>query len=221
MDSVNYNDSSGNSATAANRRSPERTRERILGSALAEFSDKGYGGARVDEIARRSGANKRMLYHYFGNKDDLFLAVLEKAYADIREAEGKLNLANMEPLEAMRRLVDFTFTHSFRNPAFIRILNSENLHRARHLRRSTKIQKMHSPLVGTIGLILDRGEEAGVFRKGVDPVQLYVSIAALGYFYCSNIHTLSTIFGRDLNAEEAVDERRRHAIEVILGYLRP
>lgn len=208
-------------AVGAGRRNPARTRERILQAALAEFAAKGMGGTRVDEIAARAGANKRMIYHYFGSKADLFLAVLEHTYAMIREGERALSLADLDPPSAMRRLIEFTFDHFVAHPEFITLLNSENLHRARHLARSTRVREMHSPLVATIATIISRGAARGDFRDDVDPMQLYISIAGLGYFYLSNIHTLATIFGQDLGAPEARASRRRHMVEVILGYLRP
>ncbi len=221
MDAVNNNGTKTPRPGNAARRNPQRTREQILDAARVEFSDKGLEGARVDEIARRAGANKRMLYHYFGNKEDLFLAVLERAYAEIRRHENELNLKALDPIEGMRRLVGFTFNYFVDNPYWISLLNSENLHHARHLRKSTAIRKMHSPLLDLIEDLLDRGQAAGVFRSGVDPVQLYISVAALGYFYFSNLNTLGTIFGRDLLAETALEERHRHVIDVILGFLRP
>jgi len=221
MEAVNKTGERQRTGAARTRRDPERTRERILEAALFEFSDKGLEGARVDEIARRAGSNKRMLYHYFGNKDELFRAVLENAYADIREAERELNLRDMDPVDGVRRLVDFTFTYPAANPRLIRLLYNENLHRAEHLRDSAIIREMHSPLIDGIDDLLRRGQGNGVFRDGVDPVQLYISIAALGYFYYSNIHTLSAIFGRDLKAQNAVAERKHHIADVILGFLRP
>lgn len=203
------------------KRNPERTRERILAAAVEEFAAHGFGGARVDTIADRAGANKRMLYHYFGNKDELFLATLEAVYAHIRSHERELHLDDFAPVEAMRQLVTYTFDYFVENPHFIRLLNTENLFEAAHLKRSRSIRDMHTPLVAQIGQILDRGVRAGVFRTGVDPVQLYISIAGVGYFYLSNIHTLSTIFGQPLGSPGAIDERRRLVVEVILGYLRP
>ena len=181
-------------AARSQRRDPARNRARILKAAVAEFARYGLGGARVDRIAARAGANKRMLYYYFGNKDDLFLAVLEDSYARIRSAERALHLTDLDPREAMRRLVEFTWNYYLGHPEFLTLLNSENLHRARHVRRSRNIVAMHSPFVAMIKQVLDRGARAGEFRRGVDPVQLYISIAALGYFYLSNRHTLSTIF---------------------------
>ncbi len=203
------------------RRDPERTRENILRAALAEFADKGLGGARVDEIAQRAGANKRMLYHYFGNKEDLFLAVLERAYERIRGAETRLHLTELEPIAGMRELIRFTFNYLVEAPHFIRLLNSENLHQARHLKKSKRVRELHSEMLAMIGDLLRRGAERGDFRDDVDPTQLFISITGVCYFYFSNIHTLSTIMGADLSAKAALQTREAHAIAVILGYLRP
>ena len=221
MDAVNNNGAKPLRPGNAAKRNPERTREQILDAARTEFSEKGLEGARVDEIARRAGANKRMLYHYFGNKEDLFLAVLERAYAKIRQHESELNLKALDPVQGMSRLVGFTFSYFVENPYWISLLNSENLHRARHLKKSAEIRKMHSPLLDLIEDLLDRGQNAGVFRSGVDPVQLYISVAALAYFYFSNHNTLATVFGRDLLTDAALEERRQHVTDVILGFLRP
>ena len=206
-------------AARSQRRDPARNRGRILRAAVAEFARYGLGGARVDRIAARAGANKRMLYYYFGNKDDLFLAVLEDSYARIRSAERALHLTDVDPREAMRRLVAFTWNYYLLHPEFLTLLNSENLHRARHVRRSRNIVAMHSPFVAMIKQVLDRGARAGEFRRGVDPVQLYISIAGLGYFYLSNRHTLSTIFERDLLAPKSKAERLKHMTGLVLGYL--
>jgi AcrR family transcriptional regulator len=206
-------------ATRNQRRDPARNQVRILKAAVAEFARHGLGGARVDRIAARAGANKRMLYYYFGNKDDLFLAVLEDSYARIRSAERALHLTDVDPREAMRRLVEFTWRYYLQHPEFLTLLNSENLHRARHIRRSRNIVAMHSPFVAMIKQVLDRGARAGAFRRGVDPVQLYISIAGLGYFYLSNRHTLSTIFERDLLAPKSKAERLKHMTGLVLGYL--
>jgi AcrR family transcriptional regulator len=200
-------------------RDPERTRARILEAARAEFAAHGLGGARVDRIAVAADANKRMLYYYFGNKDDLFLAVLEGAYEHIREAEKALRLTEVDPPEAIRRLVAFTWEYYLEHPEFMTLLNSANLHKARHLEKSTKVRSMHSPFVAMIEEILERGRKSGVFRAGVDPVQLYVSIASLTYFYLGNKYTLSAIFGRDLLSPRARAERLAHMTDLVLGYL--
>ena len=202
-------------------RDAEASRARILAAATAEFARHGLSGARVDTIARRAKANKRMLYYYYGGKEALFLAVLEAAYARIRGEEQKLDLTAKPPVEGMRELVTFTWRHFIAHPEFISLLNTENLHRAKHLKRSTRIRSLHSPLIATISDLLARGTRAGVFRAGIDPVQLYVSIAALGYFYLSNAYTLSTIFGRDLTAPKAKEERIAHVVDLVLGALAP
>ncbi len=202
-------------------RDPERTRATILAAAMEEFTTHGLNGARVDEIAKRSGVNKRMIYYYFGDKSGVYLAVLEEIYADIRNAEIRLHLADRDPVDAMRELVAFTWNYFIEHPEFLSLLGTENLHRARHLKTSKKIRELHSPLVGIITILLERGVKAKVFREGVDPVQLYIDIASLGFFYMSNRFTLSTIFGRDLGRPEALAERGSHIEEVVLGYLRP
>jgi AcrR family transcriptional regulator len=201
-------------------RDPERTRARILDAATEEFSMRGLAGARVDAIAQRAGANKRMLYHYFGNKEGLFLAVMENVYDHIRAREEALRLDDLEPELAMRRFVRFTFRYFVGNPHFIPLLNSENLHRARHIRRSPRVKSINSPVVSALDGVLRRGRKAGLFRAAVDPVQLYLSIAGVCYFYFSNVHTLSTIFDRDLLSPPALAARERHVVSVILGYLR-
>jgi AcrR family transcriptional regulator len=203
------------------KRDPEGTRSRILRTAVAEFSDKGLDGARVDAIAARARINKRMLYHYFGNKEALYRAALECVYADIRDHERTLRLEDQAPLAAMRTLVTFTWDYFIENPRFLSMLNTENLHRARFLKGLSRIPAMHSPLVTLIAGILERGVAAGLFRRGVDPTQLYISIAALAYFYLSNVHTLSTVFSRDFRSAAERRRRRDHIVEVILGYLRP
>ena len=203
----------------ARPRDADRSQRDILGAALREFAEHGLGGARMDRIAERAGVNKRLIYYYFENKESLFLAVLERAYEDIRTREHALSLTETEPIEAIRRLISFTWNYYIEHPEFLTLLNSENLHRARHLKESAKVRSMHSPLVQTIADVLERGRKAGVFRAGVDPVQLYISIAGLAYFYLGNCHTLSTIFDRDLLGAKAQVERLSHMTELVLGYL--
>ncbi|KAA0219335.1 MAG: TetR/AcrR family transcriptional regulator [Lautropia sp.] len=200
-------------------RDPEATREAILGAATDEFAQHGLAGARVDRIAGRAGINKRMLYYYFGQKEGLYLAVLEAAYQRIREEEHQLNLTQVEPTEAIRRLVAFTWDYYIAHPEFLSLLNTENLHRARHLKKSSRVRTWHSPFVAMIAEVLERGRKSGVFRTGVDPVQLYISIAGLSYFYLSNRYTLSTIFDRDLMTPKSRVERLSHMTDLVLGYL--
>ena len=206
-------------AAAKITRNPEQTKARILAAAKVEFARAGLGGARVDTIAQQADANKRMLYYYFGNKDELFTAVLEDAYRHIRESEKLLRLDESAPDEAIRRLLAFTWNYYLEHPEFLNLLNSANLHQARHLKKSTKLRTMHSPFVAMLDDILERGRKKDMFRAGVDPVQLYISIAALCYFYLGNNYTLSAIFGRDLLSPRAKSERLAHMTALVLGYL--
>ena len=204
---------------ALRTRDADRTQQEILRAAMAEFAELGLGGARIDSIAERAGVNKRLIYYYFASKDELFLAVMEQTYADIREAERELHLEALAPADALRRLVTFTWQHYLTHPEFLTLLNSENLHRARHLKTSSRIREMNSPLIQTLGDVLERGRREGLFRGGVDPLQLYISIAGLAYFFLSNNHTLSAIFGRDLMSPKALSERLSHITEVVMGYV--
>lgn len=202
------------------RRDPEGARRRILAAARQEFAARGMEGARVDAIAVAAGLNKAMLYYYFGDKAALYLAVLEAAYDHIRTAERTLALEALSPEAAIAGLIEFTFQYFLDNPEFPALLNIENMQRAQNLRASTRVPQMHSPFVGMIAAVLKRGEAAGVFRPGVDPVQLYISIAALSYFYLSNSATLGVIFARDLLAPEARGARLRHMQDLVLAGLR-
>jgi TetR/AcrR family transcriptional regulator len=205
---------------AIRRRDAERTKRNILNAAIAEFTAKGMAGARVDAIASRAGANKRMIYAYFGNKEALWLAALESAYADMRERERSLSVTAMSPAEGMASLMRFNFRYCREHPEFIALLNSENLHRARYLKKSKRMRELYSPLLDMIGDLLRRGQADGTFRNGIDPVDLYLVIASLGYFPNSNRHTLSTIFERDLRRPTAVQALEDQLVEVVLGYLR-
>lgn len=196
------------------------TREAILAAAQHEFAAKGLSGARVNTISSRARANKRLIYYYFGSKDGLYLAVLERVYEGLRGEERKLNLDHLEPETAMRRLIEFNFDYCRKHPELISLINNENLHRARHLRKSTKVRELHSPFVRMIDEILRRGVAKGVFRKGLDAVDVYITLAAIGYFYLSNNWTLSAIFGRDLSSPAACNRRKRHNIDMMLNALR-
>ncbi len=201
------------------QRDADRSQGIILLAARDEFAEYGLGGARMDRIAVRAGLNKRLIYYYFDDKETLFQAVLEQAYRDIRERERELNLLHLKPETAIRRLVEFTWNYYLEHPEFLTLLNSANLHRARHLKQSERARQLNSPLVDMLAQILERGRQNGTFRGGIDPVQLYVSIAGLSYFYLSNNYTLSAIFGRDLMTRKAHGERLSHMCDVILGYV--
>ncbi|WP_315834072.1 TetR/AcrR family transcriptional regulator [Bradyrhizobium prioriisuperbiae] len=201
------------------QRDPEGMRLRILAAAKNEFAAYGLAGARVDRIAEEAGANKRMLYYHVGNKEDLYLTVLEGAYEAIRVEERTLDLEHLDPPAAIERLISFTWNYFIRNPEFLALLNTENLERAAHLKRSTKVKSMHSPFVEMIRTVVTRGVERGDFLVAMDPVQLYISIAALCFFYLSNSATLSVIFGRNLLSPEAKDERLEHIVGLVLAAL--
>lgn len=197
-------------------RDAEATKARILEAAKKEFAKSGLGGARVDLIADKAKANKRMIYHYFGSKEGLFQTVLENAYVDIRSAEQKLNLDHLEPKLALERLVRFTWDYYLKNPEFITLVNSENLHRAKHLKKSEVVKVYSRKFVSMVEDILTRGVAAGVFRDSVDPVQLNITIAAIGYYYITNRYTGSIVFERDLMAKSALEERLRFNVDTIL-----
>src|ERR1700722_14030816 len=201
-------------------RDAERTQRAILDAAEVEFADKGLAGARVDVIAEESCANKRMLYYYFGSKDDLYVAVLERAYGAMRERERELNFTNLEPLEAIKTLVEFKFDYYVENPRIIPLLAAENMNGGKYLKRSRRLRDMHLSLIDMIRKVLAAGERQGVIRPGIDPFQLYVSFSALSYFYFSNAATLSTAFGRQLMSEAERKARRAHAVDVIISYVK-
>ncbi len=197
-------------------RDAQATKTRILRAAKGEFARLGLGGARVDEIAEKAQANKRMIYHYFGSKDDLFRAVLEDAYLDIRSAEQKLNLDALEPREALETLVRFTWDYYLENPEFIRLVNSANLHKGRHLKGSEPLRDASRGYINLINKILDRGVAEGVFRPGVDPGQLNITIAAIGYYYLTNHFTGEILFEREYVTPKALSARLDFNIDTIL-----
>lgn len=206
--------------SAAQRRPRARdaaaTQLRILRAAKTEFAAKGLGGARVDVIAEKADANKRMIYHYFGNKEELFQRVIEEAYRDIRDAEQSLELDHLPAVAALEKLVIFTWDYYLRNPEFITLVNSENLHRARHIKKSDLIPELSRRFVAMVQAILDRGEKEGVFRAGIDAVQLNITIAAIGYYYLTNRFTGEIVFERDLMTKDALDARLAFNIDTVM-----
>jgi TetR/AcrR family transcriptional regulator len=203
------------------RRNPAATRKKLLTAARREFADSGLAGARVDEIADRAGVNKQLVYHYFGDKDALYLAVLQWVYEEIRTHERELNLEGLPPQRAIRKLIESSFDHLAAHPDFIVLLNDENRGGARHVRGSRRLEAMHSPLVSMVSKILREGVRTGAFRRGINPLHLYISIAGLSYFFFSNTPTLSAIFGKDLASPAAKRARRKHVVDLVLQALRP
>jgi len=197
-----------------------RTQQSIIEAAIHEFSMKGFEGARVDEIALRAGVNKNLLYHHFGNKDGLFVAVLTHTYENIRSRQKDIQLRTLDPEAGMRRLVISTGKIWVQFPEFQRLLMSENLAGGRHVLGEPRISDLYNPLLDTIEQLLVRGREAGVFRDDIDPIDLYISITSLTAHYVNNQHTFEAIFKQKLMTPQRVKQRLEHAAEMILRYLR-
>jgi len=199
---------------------PDRTMADILAVATREFSDKGLSGARIDEIAAATRTSKRMIYYYFGSKEGLYIAVLEEAYRRIRSIEAELHLEDLPPEDALRKLVGFTFDYQLANPDFIRLVMTENIHRGVFLEQSKTIQQLNVPAILAVRSIYERGVREGVFRSGVDPLDLHMSISALCFFNVSNRHTFALIFKRDPDSPRVVGARRDSIIEMIVRHVR-
>lgn len=200
-------------------RNPEASRARILAAARTEFVSHGLSGARVDGIAERSGVNKNLIYHYYGSKDALYLAVLESIYGGLRERQQDLHLRELPPLESIRQLVQSTFDHFAATPDLIRLMSVENIHFAKYLRRSRTIKPLYRGLLDTIQIVLKRGQAEGLFRGGVDAIDLYLSISGLAYFFLSNQHTLSWLLDVEFTSKRHIAKRRQHVVEMVLSYL--
>ena len=195
------------------------TKDRILAAAVQEFSENGFGGARIERIAGAAGANLRMLYHYFGNKEQLYLASLEAVYRDVREAEAKLRLSELAPNAGIRRLAHFTFDYFTSHPEFVGLLTSENLLHGSHVRQSRIVPETALPLMDSIRDLLARGARERVFRGGIDVVQFFITLHAVCYLHVSNRHTLSSMLQRDLSDPKWLARRRAHVTDVLLRYL--
>jgi len=196
------------------------TRQRILHVATKEFAAKGYDGARVDDIMRDSNVSKNLIYHYFGSKEQLFIEVLETAYEGMHAHQMAWPIDMSSPVDGVRKLVQSTFNYWRNSPDFIGLLNSENFHKGRHLRKTKLTKAGYSGLLGNVANLLKEGERSGDFRDDVDPVELYVSISALAYHFLSNQYTLAYLLDRKLSTEQDVDARIAHIEDVVLGYLR-
>jgi TetR/AcrR family transcriptional regulator len=188
--------------------------------ATEEFSEKGFAGARVDEIVNRCGVTKNVLYHYFDSKETLFVEVMELAYARMRQRQTEWSFTDLEPEEAIAKLTIYTFEHFRDEPQIIRLLNSENLYKAKHIARSDRIPNLYNPLISAIREVLDKGAAAGRFRNDVDPVDLYITISGISYFYLSNHYTLGYVLRQDLMDTKRLKQREKHMVDVVLGYLR-
>jgi AcrR family transcriptional regulator len=199
---------------------PQRTQANILEVAEAEFGEKGLAGARIDEIAAATRTSKRMIYYYFGSKEGLYLAVLEEAYRRVRDIESELHLQDLEPEQALRRLVAFTFDHHLAHESYIRLVMSENINRGQYLAQSQRIQELNVPAIEAIGNLYKRGVANGDFRKGLDPVDIHASISALSFFNVSNAHTFGLIFKLDMKSRAYIAHRRDNVVEMIVRFVR-
>ncbi len=199
---------------------PERTMADIIEVATHEFSEKGLAGARIDDIAEAMRTSKRMIYYYFGSKEGLYVAVLEAAYRRIRQIEADLHLEDLPPEDALRRLVAFTVDYQWESPDFIRLVMTENIHRGEYLGQSKAIQQLNVPAIEGLRRVYERGVAGGVFRPGLDPVDLHMSISALAFFNVANRHTFSLIFRRELDTPAARVARRDSIVEMLVRHVR-
>jgi len=200
---------------------PDGVRRNIVEVATREFAQKGYGGARVDAIASRTRTSKRMIYYYFGSKEQLYLAVLEAAYSAIRRQESTLDLEHQPPEQALATLVASTFDYYHAHPEFVRLVMNENIMDGVHMKRSKAIGRLNLTVIDALKRLLARGEKVGVFRRGIDPIELHMTISALGIFNVANRATFSTIFKRDMSSARALAIRRTEIVDMILQHVRP
>src|SRR5215212_254143 len=198
---------------------PERTRQDILNVATEEFASAGFSGARVDMIAERTRTSKRMIYYYFGSKEGLYLAALEKAYGELRAAEMGLDVAHESPADAMRRLIELTFDYQEAHPEFVRLVNTENVNFGKYIEQSEAIRSLNVSIIDVLASILQRGQEQGFFRPDLDPVDVHMLISAFCFFRVSNQYTFGIVFQRDLSSPELRQRHRTMISEVVLGWL--
>ncbi|MCR6482928.1 TetR family transcriptional regulator [Amycolatopsis sp. OK19-0408] len=200
-------------------RDADRTRAEILDTAAREFAEKGFDGARVDEIAAKTRTTKRMIYYYFTSKDQLFVEVLERAYTVIRSLEQHLDVDHLDPAEAIRQLARLTFDHHESHPDFVRLVSIENIHRAEHIARSKALSNLANPALDVLTRILARGREAGQFREDVDALDVHMAISAFCVFRTANRYTFNAIFDRDMLDPALRDHHRRMVADMLVSYL--
>lgn len=206
-------------ASGERQRDAERTRAEILDIAQREFARHGYAGARVDDMAALMRTTKRMIYYYFGGKENLYVTVLEKAYSEVRAAESAIDVEHLAPLEAIRTLAELTFDYHERHQDFIKLVSIENIHQAEHLRKSEALGKLGTPVVELISRILDAGRAGGDFVADVDAVDVHMMISSFCFFRIANQHTFGALFGRDLTAAEHRSRYREMIGEMVVAYL--
>ena len=200
-------------------KAPEANRARILQAAIEEFSARGVKGASMDAIAARTNTTRALINYYFGSKENVYLAVLEHVYSDIRQAESLLDLDHLDPAAAIRRIVEFTFTYYLEHEGFVRLVVAENQARGRHFRKSRTMRTLNRPIIETLGRVIARGQADGTFRADARPVDVHMAIAALGLFNVTNQYTFGAIFRLDMGARGDIRRRRELVAEIVLGYL--
>ena len=200
-------------------KAPEANRARIVAAAIDEFAARGFKGASMDAIAARTHTTRALINYYFGSKEKLYIAVLEQVYAGIRDAESKLDLDHLAPAEAVRRIVEFTYNYYLKHEGFVRLVVAENQAKGRHFRKSKTMRTLNRPIIDRLARVIERGQAEGLFRGGVDPVEIHKSIAALGMFNVTNQYTFGSIFQREMGAKGDVGRRRAMVADLILSYL--
>jgi AcrR family transcriptional regulator len=219
MSLIPRGDAGVRSAAMRKPKAPEANRARIVNAAIDEFAARGFKGASMDAIAARTQTTRALINYYFGSKEKIYLAVLEHVYSEIRDAERQLDLDHLAPQEAIRRYVEFTFNYYLDHEGFVRLVVAENQARGRHLKKSRAMRTLNRPVVDLLARVIERGQRDGVFRTGVDPVEIHMAVAALGMFNMTNQHTFSAIFQREMGRKGDVARRRRLVTEMILGFL--
>lgn len=209
-----------NSMRPSGLRDPDRTRRAILQAATDEFVAKGFAGASVNEIAERANVNKRMLYHYFGKKDDLYIAAFERAYTAFRTAQSQLRLTDLPPEDAIRKLILFTWTYYIEHPELLSLFNTENILRGRFAARSEKLKGVHEPLRTQLDAVIEQGQREKMFRESIDVLQLYLTIAALASHFIAGRFTISGLAGKDMTTPDEMERRAEHIVEVVLSYMK-
>lgn len=201
------------------KQDPEGVRNNILTVARAEFARNGLSGARIDDIAAKTNTSKRMIYYYFGDKEGLYLRALESAYSEVRTGEAQLDLEGLAPSDALARLVEFTFDHHHQHEDFIRMVMIENIHHGQYLDQSKVIRELNVTAIDYIARIYARGVSDGVFRPGLDPIDLHWQISALCFFNVSNRATFSKIFGREFGAKEQLERLKQNSVDTMLRFV--
>ena len=198
---------------------PARTMSDIIAVATTEFADKGLSGGRIDAIALQTQTSKRMIYYYFGSKEGLYIAVLEDAYRRIRSIEASLHLEDLPPVEALKKLVSFSFDYHCANPEFVRLVSNENIHYGEYSKQSKLIKSLNTPAINGLKIVYQRGVDAKVFRAGLDVIDMHMSISAMSFHYVANQHTFGTIFGLDFAKSKTMEQRRKNIVDMMLRFV--